>query len=616
MDKIELLAPAKDLETGVAAINCGADAVYIGAARFGAREAAGNPLEALEQLVAHAHRYWARVYVTVNTLMRDDELPEAVRLIRQLYAAGVDALIIQDVGLLECDLPPIPLIASTQMHNHTPARVAFLEKVGFQRAILARELSLEQIRAIRAQTALELEVFVHGALCVSYSGQCYLSYALGGRSGNRGQCAQPCRRRYSLVDADGQTLVSDRHLLSLRDLNLSADLKDLLAAGVSSFKIEGRLKDTHYVMNVVSYYRQQLDAVLAGQGLKKNSSGQSQVNFTPDPAKTFNRGYTTYFLRGRGAPVASVETPKHVGEPVGNVVALGGHSFKLQGAAPLHNGDGLSFFNRKRELMGTVVNSAEGQTIVPDKMAGIEAGTLIYRNRDQAFETQLSRRQPERRIAVTFKLSETPDGFRLTATDEDGVQADFELAGPKVPADKPEQARATVHKQLGKVGGTGFNGAGVEVDLSEAYFLPLSTLNALRRGALEQLLRLRAERRPVRPGGAVKNDFPFPETALSYLGNVLNQKAAAFYRRHGVTQIAPAAESGMDLHGHKVMTTKYCLKYQLGLCTRHAPGETPVAPVAGDYKEPLYLVDEEGRRLRLRFQCSACEMEVFLEAKA
>ncbi len=607
MNKIELLAPAKDLATGLAAINCGADAVYIGAARFGAREAAGNSLGDLEQLVAHAHRYWAKIYVTVNTLLRDDELPEAVRLIRQLYSAGVDALIIQDVGLLECDLPPLPLIASTQMHNHTPERVAFLEKVGFQRAILARELSLEQIRAIRAQTRLELEVFVHGALCVSYSGQCYLSYAIGGRSGIRGQCAQPCRRRYSLVDSRGQALVSDRYLLSLRDLNLSADLKDLLEAGVGSFKIEGRLKDSEYVMNVVSYYRRQLDAVLSGKGLQRSSSGQSRVTFTPDPAKTFNRGYTTYFLRGRGTAVASMDTPKHVGEPVGKVVSLGHHSFKLTAKSPLHNGDGLSFFDRQRELRGTVVNSTDGQTVQPDKMAGIEKGATIYRNRDQAFETELSRAQPERRIAVSLKLTESEEGFRLTATDEDGVQAFFELACPKQPAEKPEQARAAAHKQLSKVGGTEFSCAGVEVDLPRAYFLPLSALNALRRGALEQLTRARAEQRPVRPGGVVKNDFPFPAQTLSYLGNVLNEKAAAFYRRHGVMQIAPAAESGLDLRGQTVMTTKYCLKYQLGLCARHASGQ---APVATDYAEPLYLVDEDGRRLQLRFNCRACEMEV------
>ena len=607
MDKVELLAPAKDLETGLAAINCGADAVYIGAARFGAREAAGNPLADLEALVAHAHRYWAKVYVTVNTLLRDDELPEAVRLVHQIYAAGADALIIQDVGLLECDLPPIPLIASTQMHNHTPARVAFLEKVGFQRAILARELSLDQIRAIRAQTALELEVFVHGALCVSYSGQCYLSYAIGGRSGNRGQCAQPCRRRYTLVDAVGQTLVSDRHLLSLRDLNLSADLKDLLEAGVSSFKIEGRLKDINYVMNVVSYYRQQLDAVLAGAGRARSSSGQSRAGFTPDPAKTFNRGYSTFFLRGRRSPVGAPDTPKHVGEPVGQVVALGGHSFKLQASVPLHNGDGLSFFDRQRELMGTVVNTVEGQQVFPDKLTGIEKGTLIYRNRDQAFETQLSRSQPERRIGVSFKLSETPDGFRLAATDEDGVRAEVTQAVSKVRAEKPAPALAAVHRQLAKVGGTGFQCTGVAVDWAQVYFLPLSALNALRREALEQLARARAEQRPVRRGGAVANTTPFPEATLSYFGNVLNQKAAAFYRRHGVTEIAPAAESGLDLHGLKVMTTKYCVKHELGLCARHLSGE---APVAQTYQEPLYLVDDEGRRLRLRFNCGACEMEV------
>jgi putative protease len=331
------------------------------------------------------------------------------------------------------------------------------------------------------------------------------------------------------------------------------------------------------------------------------------VGFTPDLAKTFNRNYTTYFLRGRGHAVASPDTPKHVGEPVGKVVALDGHTFKLEAAAPLHNGDGLSFFDRKRELMGTVVNAVEGRTVFPDKMAGIEKGTLIYRNRDQAFEAQLSRSRPERYLNVTFKLSETPEGFRLAAVDGDGAQAEYVLDCAKSPAEKPGQAVEAVRRQLNKVGGTEFRCAGVEVDWSVPYFLPLSTLNALRRGVLGQLTSVRAGQRPVRQGGAVKNDFPFPEQALSYRGNVLNQKAAAFYRRHGVDKIDPAAESGVDLHGQMVMTTKYCLKYQLGLCARHA---SEAQPVVTDYKEPLYLVDEDGRRLRLRFNCGACQMEV------
>jgi len=322
-NQTELLAPARDLETGRAAIACGADAVYIGAARYGARAQASNALADIEALARYAHRYWARVYVTVNTLLYDDELPEAVRLIRQLYEIGVDAAIVQDVGLLECNLPPLPLVASTQMHNDTPDKIAFLERVGFSRAILARELSLEQIRAIRERTAIELECFVHGALCVCYSGQCTMSYAIGGRSGNRGQCAQPCRRRYTLVDREGETL-AEGHLLSLRDLNLSAHLGELLDAGVASFKIEGRLKDRAYVVNVVSHYRRALDVELEARGLSRSSSGQGglavrRADFEPDVDKTFNRGYTSYYLQGRGTPPGRIETPKMIGEAIGRV---------------------------------------------------------------------------------------------------------------------------------------------------------------------------------------------------------------------------------------------------------------------------------------------------------
>src|SRR5512146_2010374 len=310
MEKVELLAPAKDLETGVAAIACGADAVYIGAAKFGAREAAGNSLGDIAALVSYAHKYWARVYVTLNTLLYDEELPQVERMACELCEAGADALIIQDAGLLELDLPPLPLFASTQMHNHTPERVAFLEHAGFQRAILARELSLEQIREIRQKTSIELETFIHGALCVSYSGQCYMSYAIGGRRGNRGQCAQPCRKAYSLLGADGQELVHSRYLLSLRDFNLSSALADLIDAGVCAFKIEGRLKDKAYVMNVVAHYRTLLDGLLERRALRPAASGTVQLDFEPDPLKTFNRGYTSYFFKGRGAPLASPDTPK------------------------------------------------------------------------------------------------------------------------------------------------------------------------------------------------------------------------------------------------------------------------------------------------------------------
>jgi collagenase-like PrtC family protease len=614
MNPIELLAPARDLACGIAAIDCGADAVYIGAPRFGARAKAGNPLVDIEALARHAHTYWAKVYVTVNTLLYDDELPQAARSLHQLYEIGVDAAIIQDVGLLECDLPPLPLIASTQMHNHTPARVAFLEQVGFQRVILARELSLEQIRAIRQQTSIELETFVHGALCVCYSGQCYLSYAIGrrargGRSGNRGECAQPCRRRYSLVDGDGNIMVRDRHLLSLRDLNLSPYLGELIDAGVTSFKIEGRLKDVAYVTNVVSAYRRQLDAVLEARGLHKSSSGYSAIDFEPDLGKTFNRGYTTHFLHGRGESPGSIDTPKMMGEFVGQVVTVKGKSFTLDADVELHGGDGICFFDAAGELQGTVVNAtracarAHARTITPQEIAGIQRGTRIYRNHDHTFLKQLKPGCAERKIAVRLKLEETPEGFVATATDEDGNVAVGELTCEKIRAKKPDQALDTVEKQLRKTGDTEFACAEVEIAWEQAYFVPVSTLNALRRDALEKLSKVRMQNRPVLPPTIHRNDVPYPEHALSYLSNALNQKAVAFYRRHGVEEIAPAAESGLDMRGKRVMRTRYCIKHQLGLC----PRENDAPPL----KEPLYLVDEEGHKYRLRFDCAACEMEVF-----
>ena len=392
----------------MAAINCGADAVYLGAVRFGARENAGNSLADIDALTRHAHKYWAKVYVTVNTLLRDDELPQALQLIERLYQTGIDGLIIQDVGLLECDLPPLPLIASTQMHNHSAERVAFLEGVGFQRAILARELSLEEIAEIRRRTSrIELECFIHGSLCVCYSGQCYLSYALGGRSGNRGQCAQPCRLPYSLLDAGGNVLARNRHLLSLRDLNQTDHLRALIASGVSSFKIEGRLKDKAYIMNVVAHYRAHLDALLAGMGLRKSSSGAAVIDFTPDVRKTFNRGYTSYYLHGRSEEVASPDTPKMVGEPIGTVIAVTPRAFTLDVEAPLHNGDGLCFFDTAGELCGTLVNAVQGRLVTPQNMDGIVKGMRIFRNHDHDFLTKLAKARAER------QLSRDPDAVRL-----------------------------------------------------------------------------------------------------------------------------------------------------------------------------------------------------------
>jgi collagenase-like PrtC family protease len=597
---IELLAPARDGPTARAAILCGADAVYLGAPRFGAREAAGNPLTTIREVTAFAHQYYARVYVALNTLLHDDELPVAERIIRELYTVGIDALIIQDVGLLELDLPPLPLIASTQMHNATAEKVKFWEDIGFSRVILARELTLEQIRQIRRRTRVELECFVHGALCVGASGQCYLSYALGGRSGNRGQCAQPCRRLYTLKDQRDRTIVKDRHLLSLKDLNLSEHLEELIDAGITSFKIEGRLKDVSYVTNTVGFYRQKLDAILPSKGLQRNSSGTTQLSFQPNPVKTFNRGFTDYGLTGRLSSVAALDTPKSVGEYVGTIRRVEDSCFLLDAPHDLHNADGICFFDRQRNLDGTLVNRVQGSRVYPQKMHGLHVGQEIYRNFDHEFSRKLAGRAAQRKVRLALLLEESAEGLSLSGTDEDGIQARVAIAGPKQPAQKEEATRRTILTQLTRLGNTIFECSGLQLRTDKVYFLPLSRLNAAKRELVEALLRVREARRPRWLGQVQKNTLPYPQPPLTYLGNVLNEEARAFYRRHGVRSVAPAAECGLDLSGEVVMTTKLCLRKELGLC-RHSDPESA---------EPLSLEDEEGRRLELRFRCGPCGMEI------
>jgi collagenase-like PrtC family protease len=603
--RIELLAPAKDGPTAHAAILCGADAVYLGADRFGAREAAGNALSVIREVTDFAHQYYARVYVALNTLLHDRELAAARKMAHQLYDIGVDALIIQDVGLLELDLPPLPLIASTQMHNATVEKVKFWEEVGFSRVILARELTLGQIREIRRGTRIELECFIHGALCVGASGQCYLSYALGGRSGNRGQCAQPCRRLYHLKDRRGKLMARDRHLLSLKDLNLSEHLEELIGAGITSFKIEGRLKDIAYVANTVGFYRQRLDAIRSRTGLQRGSSGSVRLAFQPNPEKTFNRGFTDYGLTGQLFSVASIDTPKSTGEYVGTVARVEESSFVLEGAHDLHNADGICFFDWQSNLEGTVVNRVEGLRVYPQKMNGIHVGQEVYRNFDYAFSRRLSGRVAERRVRLSLLSEEIAQGLILSGTDEDGNQVRVEIAGGRQPAQKREAARQTILAQLTRLGNTIFECPDVRLRTADTYFLRASRLNAAKRELVEELLRTRQADRPRPTGGIQKNTIPYPEKHLTYLGNVFNERARAFYRRHGVESIGPAAESGLDLSGQVVMTTKYCLRKELGLCQRK--GSEPA--------EPLILEDEDGRQFELRFRCGPCGMDIFLGRK-
>jgi len=604
---VELLAPARDLETGIAAVDAGADAVYIGAARFGAREGARNSLGDIRALIQYASRYRVRVYAALNTILTDEELPECLDLAAGLHKTGISGFIIQDMGLVECGLPPVPLIASTQMHNMTAEKALFLEKAGFNRIILARELSLEEIRKIRGKTSVELEVFVHGALCVSYSGQCLMSYAIGGRSGNRGVCGQPCRRPYSLENGRGRVLSKGRHLLSMKDMNRSDFLPDLLDAGVTAFKIEGRLKDKTYVTNLVSHYRKLLDPLLASRGMKKSSSGNVSLNFVPDPGKTFNRGYTDYFLGGRGAGQASLLTPKSLGIKLGKIIETGLQRFRLDRNAALEAGDGVCFFNSEQVLTGTrILRVAEGYAY-PDSMKGIRPGAVLFRNHDRGFTRKLSGPVARRWIPVLFEVSENSGGIQLTARDREGNEASFPLDIEKKTASNPGLMEETLRRQLQKTGETEFICDGIVIRLSEMWFVPVSLLNRLRRSVLEVLRASRLKDFFQVPACRRQDAGPYPEKSLDYLGNVLNRKAAAFYRRHGVASIQPAAESGMDMNGVKIMSTRYCILEELGYCRsgKRSPAVTG----------PLFLKDSEGRTYELEFRCGDCGMELYFGAK-
>ena len=600
---LELLAPARNLEFGIAAIDHGADAVYIGGPSFGARASAGNTVAAIEKLAAHAHRYSAKVLVAVNTILKDEELEPARRLAWQIYEAGADALILQDMGLLELDLPPIELHASTQTDNRSLEKVRFLEQVGFSQVVLARELSLPEIRAIAAGTSATLEFFVHGALCVSYSGQCYISHAHTGRSANRGECSQACRLPYTLADPEGHIVAHERHLLSMKDNDQSANLRALAEAGIRSFKIEGRLKDLSYVKNITAHYRQLLDGLIADDpGYRRSSSGRSIFTFEPRPEKTFNRGATDYFVNERKADIGAFESPSFSGEPIGVVTAIGANFFDVDGSAAVHNGDGFSYFDAHHDLAGLRINRAEGRRLypvaVPDDLV---VGTRLYRNRDQEFERLLEKKSADRRVRVWLEFSETADGFALRMTDEDGVVAEVAHAQAKEPAKQAERALATIREQLAKLGNTMFEAVEVSLQLSAAWFIPAAALNALRREAATRLeaAHVAGYRRPPRKAAAEPPAI-YPEGELSYLGNVYNARARAFYSRHGVRLIEDAYEANHETGAVSLMITKHCLRYSFNLCPKQVKGIRP---------EPMTLINGK-EKLTLRFDCKRCEMHV------
>ena len=602
---IELLSPAKNLECGLAAVDHGADAVYIGAPRFGARAAAGNSPEDIARLVEYAHVYGVRIYVTVNTILKDEELAETERLIHDLYRIGVDALIVQDMGITRLHLPPIPLHASTQMDNRTPEKVRFLAEAGFRQVVLARELSLQEIRHIHeACPQTLLEVFVHGALCVSYSGQCYASQACFGRSANRGECAQFCRLPFSLVDADGKTMVRDKHLLSLKDLNQSDRLEQLLDAGASSLKIEGRLKDVAYVKNVTAAYRLRLDEILSRRPeYVRSSSGSSRYTFTPQLDKSFSRGFTHYFLQGRGEDIASFDTPKSLGEEMGMLKEQRGHSFTVAGVKSFHNGDGICYLDGQGRLQGFRVNRVEDNRIFPaGEVPRIPPRTRLYRNFDQEFEKLLARKSAERKIALRWALWETPQGFALSAEDEDGNRAARSFDYPKELARSPQDAN--LRAQLGKLGNTPFEAVGeMDIRLADNWFLPASVVTDLRRQVVDCLLQVRRIRYRREWQVWKPTAHAFPLASLTYLGNVMNGEARRFYLEHGVATVAPAYEA-QAVPEAVLMFCRHCLRYSMGWCPTFQKKRSP-------YREPYYLVSSDGRRFRLSFDCKNCQMKVY-----
>lgn len=630
--QLELLAPARDADIGIEAVNHGADAVYIGGPAFGARSSADNSVADIARLVRHAHRFNARIFTTLNTILRDDELEPARKLAWQLYDAGVDALIIQDMGLLELDLPPIQLHASTQCDIRTPEKARFLQDAGLSQIVLARELTLQQIAAIRAATNCTLEFFVHGALCVAYSGQCYISHAHTGRSANRGECGQACRLPYQVVDDKGRFVAHDKHVLSMKDNNQSANLAALVDAGIRSFKIEGRYKDMGYVKNITAHYRKLLDELIeAREGsdapLARASSGRTSFTFTPDPNQNFNREFTDYFVQGRQQDIGAFDSPKNPGQPIGFVTQVGPNWVELElsdRSMVLHNGDGLCYYDLQKELVGLAINRAEAisaakgrwRVFPKDAVAGLKdlrKGTEVNRNRDVDWVRVLDKKSSDRRIGVWAALSTTPDGIALSYTDEDGCVGEAQTALPHESAKDAAAADASNRAQVEKLGATIFEALHADLTRASGLFVPASVLNSLRRAAIEALEASRAQAWQRLPRATpVEPPVPYPQDSLSYLANVHNSAARAFYARHGVKVIDAAYEANQELGEVSLMITKHCVRFSLSLCPKQAKG---VVGVQGQVRaEPLQLINGK-EKLTLRFDCKPCEMHVMGKIK-
>ncbi len=603
MKKIELLAPAKSYDSAIAAIDYGADAIYIGGARFGARHAAANSVEDIARVVEYAHRYGVGVHCTLNTLLFENELKEAERTAREIVSTGIDALIVQDLAFARMGLN-VDLHASTQMCNMTAESVKFLSDTGFSRVVLERALSLDKIREIAtACPDIELEAFVHGAICVGHSGRCYLSRSLSERSGNRGECSQPCRLTYDLVDDQGHKLLESKHLLSVRDLNLPSQIGNMLDAGVVSFKIEGRLKEISYTKNIVAHYRQALDKAIAERPtLMRSSSGESLYDFKPNPSKSFTRGESEYMLYGQRARVASFDTPKSVGESLGRVDQRRGQRFKLRTPSELHAGDGICFVTSKG-LVGTNINSVDGEWITPNRIDSIERGVEIFRNFDKAFNDTLERSRTRRVILVEPHLTINDSSIVLTYTDSDGYTASasqqITFEAPK----NPDKMLATIREQITKCGATIFRASEPTIE-GEVSFIPSSALAELRRQALEELLSKRLASHKSRSPFTENSEAKLPYTHLTGHNNVTNSMSRRFFEEHGAQSITEGLDLSLKFEDERVMESSYCIRREIGECLRQG----------SKLRSELYI-ERGGARYRLEFDCKRCQMNLIKTTK-
>ncbi len=606
---LELLAPARDKECAMAAITHGADVVYMGAPAFGARKQAANSIDDIAQVVRAAHIYGVRIYVALNTLLFDNEVVEAVRIANELYKAGVDALIVQDMALVEnTDMPPIALHASTQLSNHTADKVLFWQRLGMEQVVLDRELTRDEIRAIAEQTDVRLECFVHGALCVSYSGRCFMSQVQCGRSANRGDCAQLCRLPYTVRDAAGHTLAKDKYVLSLRDLNRSDQLEEMIDAGVSAFKIEGRLKSADYVANVTLNYRQRLDEIIARRkDLRRASAGRVLPGFEPDLAKSFNRGFTSYFFHGRQPAIWQPDTPKSLGEYVGRATNVSRGSFDIKSDRELSYGDGLFFIvdDKSDGLKANRVEKVGGgvQRVFPLRMNGITDGARVYRNMSVAFAAQMKNDTTKRVIDIEIQVEATADGlFSVSIVDEEGIESCTRKKLTTNPATNPDSTRSLIAKQFSKLGGTPYEASHIDVSPeAAAHFATAAELNALRREAVETHTHSRIEAHRPTDTRTTPTDTPYIVDELKREGNVLNDKAKAFYLRHGTRVTEWGYERQLPQHGTKVMTTRHCLLNSLGLCLKQNPKSKQLLPLTLEHGKDVYTATPD---------CRACEMTI------